>query len=200
MYKEIDNDVLVSVTNRNNSIVTYVVPELGVRRSFAKGETKKIKASELRSLSWVPGGKAMLKHCLILDNTDLVQELLGAVEPEYYYNEAEVEELLLYGSDDQLRDALEFGYEGTRDLIKHKAVNMKLNDVRKRNIIFEMTGFNVSNAISVNEQSNVVPEEAKTRRANPIGAAAQTEDSSATPDAPVRRVAAPKYKVTSTVK
>lgn len=185
MYTEIADDIYVKVSNRGNAIVTYVIPELRITRTFAKNEEKKIKASELRALAWVPGGRTALKHSLIVHDEMLTQELLGALEPEYYYSNQEVKELLLHGSEDQLRDALEFGYEGTKNLIKDTAVNLKLNDVRKREIILEMTGFNVNNAIAINEQSNVNLEPAtKTRRAAPLGENDQTNATSGRRDNP----------------
>lgn len=191
---KIANDVIVNVTNRDNSMVGYWIPEMNVKRTFSAGEDKDLSAGELRALAWTKGGRAVIKNHLIINNTDLVAELLGNVEPEYFYTEADIVNLLLHGTDDQLRDALDFGYEGTTSLIKDKAVDLKLNDIRKREIILEKTKFDVTNAIRINEESEKAITEAKTRRAAPITATTIENVS----EAPQRRTAAPapKFKVT----
>jgi hypothetical protein len=117
------------------------------------------------------------------------------VQPEYYYSVDDVIQLLLHGSTDQSLDALDFGGDGVKSLIKDKAVELNLNDVRKREIIQEKTGFNVTGAIQANKQSTIVTEETKSRRAAPITAA---DSESITSDTPARRTAAPKYKVAIT--
>ena len=60
------------VTNRSASRVCYSVPELGIRlRDFQPGETKRISYDELQGLTYVPGGLALMRdflqmqeHCL----------------------------------------------------------------------------------------------------------------------------------------
>lgn len=193
-----DND-MVKVTNRANWTVAYKVPELGVHRRFAMGESKMLSAGELRKLAWLNGGRVLLEDHLVIDNEELVNELLHGVEPEYYYTTEDVVNLLTYGTEDQLRDALDFAPAGVVSLIKDMAVETKLNDMRKRDIIMAATGFDVTNAIRINEESKETEAaEVKQRRAAPINAAAQTEETST--EAPARRTEAPKYKVTSTLK
>ena len=41
------NKDMLSVKNRGSSVVSYRIPEAGIRRSFAPGETKQISAVEL---------------------------------------------------------------------------------------------------------------------------------------------------------
>ena len=187
---------LVKVTNRGSWTVGYKIPELNITRCFTQNETKELSVLELRRLSWLPGGRSIIMNHLIIDNAALVKELLNDVEPEYYYTSDDIKDLLLYGTEDQLRDALDFAPQGVTELIKDIAVNIKLNDMRKREIIQKATNFDVSNAIRVNEESEAAVEEVKTRRAAPINAATQTEESSSEDYATVRRAAAPKYKVT----
>ena len=188
----INDKEMVQVTNRDGWTTGYQIPELNVTRRFTQGETKMISAMELRRLSWLPGGRALIRDHLIVKNEELVNELLSNnVEPEYYYTTEDVRELLLNGSEDQLRDALDFAPQGVISLIKDVAVELKLNDMRKREIILQATNFDVTNAIRVNEESEVKVEEVKTRRATPVN----TEVADATP---ARRAAAPRYKVTTT--
>ena len=191
----IEKDTLIKVKNRDNGTVGYTIPELGnLHRSFSKGETKEITMDELRKLSYISGGKILLQNYLIVQNQDALKELLSDdVEPEYYYGEEEVKKLLLTGSNDQLLDCLEFAPEGVIGLVKDLAVSLKINDISKRNIILEKTGFNVTNAIAINEETiEGEGEEAKSsRRSAPVTVEKSDE-------APKRRVAAPQqYNVVS---
>ena len=151
----IEKDTLIKVKNRDSGTVGYTIPELGnLHRSFSKGETKEITMDELRKLSYISGGKILLQNYLIVQNQDALKELLSDdVEPEYYYGEEEIKKLLLTGSNDQLLDCLEFAPEGVIGLVKDLAVSLKINDISKRNIILEKTGFNVTNAIAINEET-----------------------------------------------
>lgn len=191
----IEKDTLIKVKNRDSGTVGYTIPELGnLHRSFSKGETKEITMDELRKLSYISGGKILLQNYLIVQNQDALKELLSDdVEPEYYYGEEEIKKLLLTGSNDQLLDCLEFAPEGVIGLVKDLAVSLKINDISKRNIILEKTGFNVTNAIAINEETiEGEGEEAKSsRRSAPV----TVEKSDETPK---RRVAAPQqYNVVS---
>ena len=88
-------------------------------------------------------------------------------------------------------DALDFAPEGVVSLIKDKAVEIKLNDVYKREIIAQKTKFDVSKAIEYNEVSEKV-EEVKERRSAPMN---MDEPAPAeNPAAQVRRTT-PVYKV-----
>ena len=191
----IEKDTLIKVKNRDSGTVGYTIPELGnLHRSFSKGETKEITMDELRKLSYISGGKVLLQNYLIVQNQDALKELLSDdVEPEYYYGEEEIKKLLLTGSNDQLLDCLEFAPEGVIGLVKDLAVSLKINDISKRNIILEKTGFNVTNAIAINEETiEGEGEEAKSsRRSAPVTVEKSDE-------APKRRVAAPQqYNVIS---
>lgn len=164
----IDKNTIVKVTNRDNGSVGYTIPDLGnLHRKFQAGETKEITAEELRKLSYIPGGDVILRNFLIIDNSSLVAELIGDVEPEYYYSEEDIKRLLVSGSLDEFEDCLDFAPEGTINIIKKMAVELKLNDISKRKAIYNRTGFNVDSAITIEEESKGDEEETsiKTRRA-----------------------------------
>ena len=191
----IEKDTLIKVKNRDSGTVGYTIPELGnLHRSFSKGETKEITMDELRKLSYISGGKILLQNYLIVQNQDALKELLSDdVEPEYYYGEEEIKKLLLTGSNDQLLDCLEFAPEGVIGLVKDLAVSLKINDISKRNIILEKTGFNVTNAIAINEET--IEDEGEEVKSSRRSAPVTVEKSDETPK---RRVAAPQqYNVVS---
>lgn len=148
----IKSNQIIKVTNRDNGHVGYTIPDLNnLTRTFAANETKEITMNELRKLSYISGGKVLLKDYLVLDNKEAIEELLNKVEPEYFYTEEDVKNLLENGSLDALKDCLDYAPIGTIDLVKKLAVELPLNDVAKREAILEMTGFNIDSAIMVNK-------------------------------------------------
>lgn len=192
----LDKNTLIKITNRYNGMAGYEVADLGINRLFMAGETKEVTMEEIRKLSYSIGGMNLLKDCFILDNPEAVAEILGTVEPEYYYTEEEVTKLLNQGSLAELQDCLDFAPEGTIELVKKIAVETKLNDIQKRKAIFEATGFNVDAAVMVNEATeDEKVEEEKTRR---VTKASTTPIAASTG----RRTSAPNinYKVISTAK
>lgn len=150
----IDEKKIVRVTNRDNGHVGYRIPDMNnLVRDFSANETKNITVEELKKLAYISGGPTLIRDYLIIDDAEVVKEVLGEVEPEYYYTEDDVKNLLLTGSLDALKDCLEFAPKGTIDLVKKLAIEMPLNDIAKRKAILEMTGFNVDAAIMVNEET-----------------------------------------------
>jgi len=111
------NDKKVKVRNRSNSIVIYRVPDLGVRREFAPGETKILPAAELVALAQKSGGLSILCNELYIDDVETVNETTMHVEPEYYLDDQGVKDLLKDGSVDALLDCLDFAPGGVIDLV-----------------------------------------------------------------------------------
>lgn len=194
-----DTDLVV-VRNRNNGTTVYVLPDRHIIREFAPKESKKIPLEELKALQWVPGGTYTLDNLLIVESKEALAELNMNVEPEYFYTEEKIRELLT-GLDnmDSFLDFLDFATEGAIDIAKEIAVKERIPDSRKREALSEKTGFNIDSAINVNkvlEEDEKKPEpEKKERRVKeeePVG------------EAPKRRVAiseekteSSKYKVVS---
>lgn len=192
----LDKNTLIKITNRYNGMAGYDVEDLGVNRLFMAGETKEVTMEEIRKLSYSIGGMNLLKKYFVLDNKEAVAEILGVVEPEYYYTEEEVRKLLMTGSLEELQDCLDFAPEGTIELVKKVAVETKLNDIQKRKAILTATGFNIDTAVMINEETeDEKEEETKTRR---VSTASTTPIAASTG----RRTSAPNinYKVISTAK
>ena len=177
---------MVIVTNRNNGYTGYQIPDTGVSRNFAPGESKRISKEELMQLSYIEGGEYLLKNYLIVNNDKTLEELNISVQPEYYYTEEEIKELLTTGSLDQLEDTLNFAPDGVIEIIKDMAVKTELPDTRKRNMISEKTGFNIDNAIRVNEvmaEDQIKDEHSEPieRKASPINVESDTPQRKAAP-------------------
>ena len=147
-----NKDELVSVVNRNNGFTGYSIPDMNIWRNFAPKERKNISLDELKQLQFQPGGDYILENYLIIENEEALAELnmLDKIEQEYSYRESDIKRILLEGSLDELKDFLDFAPAGAVELAKTMAVDLKIPDMRKREAITEMTGFNITNAINVN--------------------------------------------------
>lgn len=190
----LDKDTLIKVKNRDNGSVGYTIPDLGnLHRSFQVGETKEVTMDELRKLSYLPGGEILLRDCLLIENDDAIAELLGSVEPEYKYTEEDIKYILEKGTMDEFMDCLDFAPKGVLDIIKDMAVKIKLNDVAKREKILEKTGFNVTKAIEIDEETEANEQsEEKVRRAAPVHTEGNTTSRRTNPVTPTS-----KYKIIS---
>ena len=186
---------LVKVQNRDNGSVGYTIPDLNnLHRTYQPNETKNITMDELRKLSYVPGGMEILRNYLVILDEEAREEILSDVEPEYYLTKDGVKKLLLEGSLDALLDCLDFAPSGVVDLVKDVAVEIELNDVKKRDAILNKTGFNVTNAINFNKETTD-----ETEKVKPVRRVGQPEEKAAT--APTgRRTAAPTYKIVTPTK
>lgn len=186
----LNKNTKITVVNRSNGRVGYTIKEMNVRRQFSKRESKEIPFGELQALSYESGGLPLLKHYLIVRSEEALKELGLEVQPEYFYSEEDIKDLLLNGSLDALLDCLDFAPDGVIEMVKKLAVSLPVNSVDKRDAILKKLNFNVTKAIEIQNtkfdgdtEADEAPEAAAppTRR---ITAPAQQ-----------RRVEPPKYKV-----
>ena len=98
----VEKDRIINLINRDRGSVGYKIPDLNIHRTFSPGEVKKVTFDEIEKLSWVDGGLALLKHYLIIDDPEAAEEILGHVEPEYFYTDEDIRTLLTEGTLDQL--------------------------------------------------------------------------------------------------
>lgn len=148
-----DRNTIIKICNRDDAAVFYDIPEMnGLHRVFQPNEVKEVTLEELIKLSYEPGGMDLLRNNFILNNKEAIDMILGKVEPEYNYTPADIKNLLLNGSLDELLDCLDFAPEGVIEILKDLAVELPLNDVAKREAILNKTGFNVTNAIEIKKE------------------------------------------------
>lgn len=169
----LNKNTKIKVKNRNNGSVGYTLPDMNnLRRKFYPGEQKEVTFEELQKLSYMPGGMYILKNYLILDNEEAIAVLIGGTELEYNYTEADVKNLLLNGSLDELLDCLDFAPVGVLGLIRDYAVKLEINDLSKREAIQNKLGLNVTAAIEINRANKETTEEPvvnKKPAAAPVG-------------------------------
>lgn len=167
------NDKTYLVKNRSASMVVYKIPEEGVRREFAPGETKKIKYGELEKLSYQSGGRALMANFLQITDEKVTESLNIHTEPEYYMSEQQIIDLIKTGSLDAFLDCLDYAPVGIIDLLKRYAVSLPMTDTQKRRALQEKTGFDVTKAIEMVEaeqkDDKVVTAEAKAEETTPSG-------------------------------
>lgn len=169
----VEKDRVISLLNRDTGSVGYTLDDTGTHRRFTPGETKQVTFDEVEKLSWAPGGKELLKDYLIIQDEEAAREILGDIEPEYFYTKETIQKLLSEGTLEQLQDTLDFGPKGVVDLVKQEAVEMRIDSTVKREEIQKHTSFNVDRAIQINKESEEDGEDNKDaaishRRANPI--------------------------------
>ena len=146
----IDKTAKIEVINKFSGTVGYEVPDLGVYRNFQPREKKEITIDELERLSYIPGGMTILKEYLEIADKNIAEKILnGKLEPEYFYTEADIKQLMTTGSMDEFLDCLDFAPLAVQELIKDMAVNLPLNDIAKREAIKEKLDFDVSRAIEI---------------------------------------------------
>ena len=141
---------LIQVRNRNNGTTGYTL-DGNFHRDFSPKETKKIPFSELQQLSYAPGGQYILDNYLVIENQEALNLLNMNVEPEYFYNEDKVKEILFTGSINAFADFLDFAPKGAIEIAKNIAIKEQIPDIRKRDMLSKKTGLNINNAIMVNE-------------------------------------------------
>lgn len=163
-------NVVFSVKNVSAGVVIYRVPEINIRREFVAGETKKnISFEELEKLCYQPGGRELLANYLQIVDKEVLQDLGIPTEPEYFYSEDKIKEIMTKGTQDEFLDFLDFAPIGRLDLIKKFAVSLPLTDTMKIDAIREKTGFDVAKAIAMEKadkaaETPVAPAKGNRRR------------------------------------
>ena len=180
----------ISVRNRSYGTVGYKLPELGITRKFQKNETKQITMDELRKLSYQPGGQILINESLVIESKEALKELNPNYEPEYFYSEADVERILLTASMDEFSDCLDFAPQGVIDLMRVKAVELEIADIRKRDAIFKKTGFDINRQIMNQRLAKEEEKEEPPAKQRRVALVEEKKEA-----APTRRTAAPEEKV-----
>lgn len=185
------SEKMYNVKNRSASRVFYKIPENGIRREFAPGETKRISFEELEKLSYQSGGRELMTSFLQIQSVEATTNLGIHTEPEYNMSEEQIVELIKTGSLDAFLDCLDFAPVGVIDLLKKFSVTVPLADYEKRQALKEKTGFDVDVALK-----NIEAEKAEDATASKITpAAGRRVQPAAEEKENSRRTAGTNYKV-----
>ena len=170
-----NNSNYCTITNRSHGFVTYVIKDMHVTRTLEPGETFKVPEEEMMRLVQQSGGRSLIYDYIFIHEPEVAERVLNIKlvrEPEYNMTADQVRAWMPTCSLDAFKDALQFGPQGVKDLIRAMAVETKLNDVEKREAIKKFLGFDVTRAIEIQQEDASIEEEAKAnRRLNPEPAA-----------------------------
>lgn len=197
MGKYIEDDTLVTLTNRNNGVTGYTLPEKHINRNFLPGQSKKVPFSEVSDLMYSEGGEYILTHLMVIEDKNALLELGMEVEPEYNYTEKEIRKILFDGTIPEFTDFLNFAPNGALEIAKEIAVREFLPDTKKRKLLGTKMNFDIDQAIKIEAEINTDEEKNKAEKAE-IESALNTKTRVAAPitDAkiikPARQAAVPK--------
>lgn len=180
-------NVVYSVKNVSAGVVIYKIPEINIRREFMAGETKSgISFEELEKLTYQAGGRELLANYLQIVDKKVLQDLGVTTEPEYFYTEEKIMNIMKNGTLDEFLDLLDFAPIGRLDLIKKFAVSLPLTDTVKIEHILKKTGFDVSKAIRMDKADKAVEQTVTPAKGNRRRVAIE-EDSAPAPETKQRR-------------
>lgn len=162
---KIADDDLVQITNMMDFPAGYVVDLTGVRRVLPPHASFKVKAGELRELSYQLGGIDILQNYIRVCNRSLALEFGIDVDDQIEYNwtEADVDKCLLNDDINVLLDALDFAPDGIKQLIVDRAIKLEIPDVNKRQAIKDAMGTDITSAIE-NRHAYDIDEETEEKK------------------------------------
>jgi hypothetical protein len=144
---DLKDNLMVEVTNNSTGSVSYYSEFSRTLRKWDKpSTTKKISLEELRELVGSSGGYELLENFLLIKNMEVREELGLSVNKEYMLDEKEIK-VLLKKSVEVLENTLENTSDAIKDKIAQSAIDTKLSDLNKLELIKEHTGVDVLFAI-----------------------------------------------------
>jgi hypothetical protein len=151
---ELKDNIMVAVTNNSTGSVSYYSDFSRMQRKWDKpNSSKKISLEELRELVSSSGGYELLENFLLIKDVDVREELGLPVNKEYMLDEKEIKALLKKSV-----DVLETTLENTSDSIKEKiaqsAIDTKLSDLDKLEVIKDHSGVDVLTAIQEKKEED----------------------------------------------
>jgi hypothetical protein len=144
---EINDKTVVEVFNNSTGSVSYYSELARTTRKWDKPDTKKkIALEELRELVSTSGGYELLENFLLIKDMDVREDLGLPIEKEFMLDDKDIKALLKKPLT-AIEDTLENTSDSIKDKIAQIAIETKLNDLEKLDVIKEYTGVNVLSAI-----------------------------------------------------
>ena len=153
---------LVEVINNSTGSVSYYSEFSRMTRKWDKPDTKKnIPLEELRELVSAAGGYELLEGFLLIKDMEVREELGLPVEKEYMLDDKEIA-ALIKKSASTLEDTLEVAPDTIKDKIAQSAIDSKLGDLDKLELIKEHTGIDVLAAVQEKKEEEKTKKSTKT--------------------------------------
>lgn len=153
--REIQANELVIVKSTVNSEVLLKVPSINLRREWtSKGSIQRIRFEDLEVASYEPGVRYMFETGILYIEDLAVKQRLGfepedAIEPVniIVFSDKQIQNLLVRGSLAELEKALKSISEDQLLEFSRKAVELKLRDGSKIDLLEEVTGQKIRKTI-----------------------------------------------------
>jgi hypothetical protein len=143
----LQDNTMVEVTNNSTGSVSYYSEFSRMNRKWDKpNTTKKIALEELRELVSASGGYELLENFLLIKDMDVREELGLPINKEYMLDDKEIKALIKKPVN-VLLDTLENTSDSIKEKIAQTAIDTKLSDLDKLEVIQENTGVDVLTAI-----------------------------------------------------
>lgn len=144
---QLNDNTMVEVINNSTGSVSFYSEYSRMSRKWDKpGSKKKVPLEELRELVSNSGGYELLENFLLIKDMDVREELGLPVNKEYMLDEKEIK-ALLKKSVDVLTETLENTSDSIKEKIAQTAIDTKLSDLDKLEVIQEHSGIDVLSAI-----------------------------------------------------
>lgn len=158
----------VRVRNLTNSPVVVTTPMTRKRFELAPHGQRAMTVADIRECSYDKGCADIFCNYVQICNAQLAQEF-GVTSDiiEYHWGEKEILDCLNATGTEVLEDALDFAPDGIKEAIVDKAVEIELPDMRKRQIIDDALGINITHKIDnarIAKESTTVTKTAPKRR------------------------------------
>lgn len=153
--REIQANELVIVKSTVNSEVLLKVPSINLRREWtSKGSIQRIRFEDLEVASYEPGVRYMFETGILYIEDLTVKQRLGfepedAIQPVniIVFSDKQIQNLLVRGSLAELEKALKSISEDQLLEFSRKAVELKLRDGSKIDLLEEITGQKIRKTI-----------------------------------------------------
>lgn len=161
MTRKLTDATIVEVFNNTTGAVAFNTDIKGKRKWDKPDSVKKVTLGELKDLINSRGGERLLLECLLIKDIDIREELSLPIEAEHLLDRNDVEQLLK-GDADQIGDILEKTNSGVKEKVASVAIEQKITDTDKMEVIQEHTGVDVYSAIKEKkeEEKEVAKEKA----------------------------------------
>lgn len=144
---QLQDNTMVEVINNSTGSVSFYSEYSRMSRKWDKpGSKKKVSLEELRELVSNSGGYELLENFLLIKDMDVREELGLPVNKEYMLDEKEIK-TLLKKSVDVLTETLENTSDSIKEKIAQTAIDTKLSDLDKLEVIQEHSGIDALSAI-----------------------------------------------------
>ena len=161
----------VQVFNNCSSRVHYTLDEPRITRDFNQiGQMIVVSFEEWYALNNAPGGRSLITQFLRIPDKNIRKALNLPTDVEYTYDEDDIEKLIKEGTREQLEDAVEFGPYGMKEIMRKKAVDLKIDSSSRKELIGEVLGIDLDLIYDNEADEEEVQGAKKTsgRRAAPI--------------------------------